>query len=503
MPRFAQLVVVTSLLFVTSGVSAQSVDLKATLKYLPESVNSLAILKIQDLVNSPRGQQEEWAKKHQTQFLAGSVHIPPSVDFVMRAFEFHPEDTRYTRSFGVAAMQKPVPMSRLAAHEKAHVEMIGGHAAVHTDRNTYFAELTPGVVGGVSPGYRQDLARWLREIDSGTVRTVSPYLQEVAANSADSQLVLALDFKDLVDPKSWRERIKTSTALVDNPNAITTLSQLADALRGVALKIAVTDKTTATVVLDFNTVVSKTTKPFLKPVLIDLLGEAGAALEDLAEGEVDIHDKVATIKFGLSDAGLRQVMSLILMPTLSDAGNESIAGNQDSPQPTAQASRNYYAATNQILDDLEALAKKGGNYNRSAVWHDNFAKKIDQLSIRNVDPDLLNYGMKVSSNLRALAVSLRGVPLEVNALNGSISYNVQYQQAGYYSANNSIWGSVSYQPAYVNVQSNQAEVRGQQAQAIAAGTKQREQIWQILGDDRQAIRVKMVEKYGREFEIQK
>ncbi len=503
MYRLTQLVALAAVLLAANEVSAQGVELGTALKYIPESANSLAIVKIQKLVNSPLGKKEEWAKKHQTQFLAGSVHIPPSVDFVIRAFEFHPEDTRYTRSFGVAAMQKAVPMSRLADHEKAHVEMIGGHAAVHTDRHTYFAELTPGLIGGVSPGYRQDLARWLREIDGGTVRTVSPYLQEVAAQSGDAQVVLALDFKDLVDPKSWRERIKSSSAVVNKPNAITTLTQLADALRGVTLKIEVTDKTTAKVILDFNTVVSQTTKPFLKPILIDLMGEAGASLEDLAEGEVELQDKVATITFGLSDSGLRQVMSMILMPTLSEPGAESVAGatgTEDATKPSLPASRNYFAATNQILDDLEALAKKGGNYNRSAVWHDNFAKKIDQLSIRGVDPDLLAYGLKVSSNLRALAVSLRGVPVEVNTLQHSISYNVQYQPGGYYNTNGSIWSSVAYQNPYVDVQTNQAEIRGQQAKAIAAGTKQREQIWQILADERQQMRIKMVEKFGREFE---
>lgn len=503
MYRLTQMLTVACTLLVGIQAPAQAADLVTALKNIPQSSNSLGIIKIQQLVNSPLGKKEEWAKKHQSQFLAGAVHIPPTVDFVIRAFEFHPEDTRYTRSFGIASMVKPVAMSSLAQHEKSKIEMISGHAAVHTGRNTYFAELSPGMIGGVSPGYRQDLARWLREIDSGNVRTVSPYLQEVAAQAGDAQVILALDFKDLVDPKSWRERIKTSSAVVDKPNAINTLAQLADGLRGVTLKISVTDKTTAMLVLDFDTVVSKTTKDFLKPIVLDLLGEAGASLEDLAEGEVDLQDKVATITFGLSDAGLRQIMSILLMPSLSYSEEESTAGTGDAAKPTLMASRNYFAATNQILNDLEALAKKGGNYNRSATWHDNFAKKIDQLSLRGVDPDLVAYGVQLASNLRALAVSLRGVPVDVNTLQGSITYNVQYQPAGFYNSNASIWSTVSYQPEYYNVQTNQAEIRGQQAKAIAAGTKQREEIWQILADDRQKIRVKMLEKFGRDFEIQR
>lgn len=515
MSRLTRLWVLASLLLVATSVPAHAVELEATLKYLPQSANSLAILKIQDLVKSPLGVQEEWAKKHQTQFMAGSVHIPPSVDFVIRAFEFHPEDTRVTKSYGVAAMKTPVAMSRLASHEKAHIEMVAGHAAVHTNRNSFFAELAPGLVGGVSPGYRQNLARWLREVDSDTVPAVSAYLKEVATNVGDAQVVLALDFQDLVDPLSWRSRIKSSPAVLDKPNAVTTLTQLADGLRGIALKIHVTDKTTATIVMDFNTVVSQTAKPFLKPVLMDLLGEAGATLDDIDQGEVDAKGKTATITFALSDTGLRQVMSMILMPTLSEpsgeAATESVAaadpnkvttGTQTAGKVSLPATRAYYAAINQVFDDLDKMLKKGGNYNRSAVWHDNFASKIEQLSIRNVDPDLVSYGQKVSSNLRALAVSLRGVPIEVNKLQGSVTYNVQYQPAGFYNSNWSIWSTVAWQPAAVNVETNQAQIRGEQAKAIAAGAKQREEIWQIMATDRQQIRVKLNEKFGRDFETQ-
>jgi hypothetical protein len=506
MNRSSLFLTFTFLLLAARGTPARAVEPETALKQIPVSINSLAIVKIQPLVNSPLGKKEGWAQKHQTQFLAGSVHIPPSVDFVIRGFEFHPEDTRATKYYGIASWQTPISMARFAEHEKAHLELIVGHPAVHTGRNTYFAELSPGLVGAVYPDYRQNMARWLREIDSGRVNAASPYLQEVVANAGNAQIVLGLDFQDLMDPKTWRERIKSSSAVADKPNAVTALTHLTDVLRGISLKIMVTDKTTAMITLDFTMPVSPVTKPFLKPVLIDLLGEAGATLDDLAAGEVATIENKATITFPLSDAGLRQVMSMVLMPSLSEPSAETTVstengtGSPNAAQTTLHASRNYYAAINQILDDLEKQAKKGVDYNRTAVWHDNFAKKIDQLSIRGVDPDLLAYGAKVSSNLRALAVSLRGVPIDVNQLEGAVTYNVQYRPAGYYNAYNSIWSSVAYQPGYVNVESNQAEIRAQQAKAIASGTKQREQVWQMLADDRQQIRVKLLEKFGRDFE---
>jgi hypothetical protein len=510
MSRLIHAFVLTTALLAATGVQAQGVALEKALQHVPSTANSLAIVKIQELVNSPRGKQEQWAKKHQSEFLAGAVHVPPSVDFLVRAFEFHPEDSRVTNAYGIASWKKPVTMSSLAEHERGRIQMVAGHPAVLTGRNTYFAELSPGLVGVVSPGYRQDLARWLRGLDKGPENPLSPYLQDVVARSGSAPVVLALDFQDLVDPLSWRSRIKSSTAVIDKPNAVKLLADLADSLRGVTLQIQVAEKTTATIFLDFNTAVSQLAKPFLKPVLIDLLQEAGASLDDLENGEVAIDGKTAAITFDLSDAGLRHVMSMILMPSpaesASDAPPPPAAGDSPSTTPAANesqaklsSSRNYYTAVNQILDDLEAMSKKSVNYNRTAVWHENYAKKIDELPIRGVDPDLLTWATSVSSNLRALAVSLRGVPITVNMLQGGLSYNVQYQPAGYRSSNYSIWGTVAWQPEYVNVETNQSQIRAQQAQAIAAGAMQREQVWQLLLSDRQQIRIKMQSKFGRDF----
>ena len=509
MSRLIHAFVFTAAWLAAQGLQAQGVEISKALKHVPSTANTLAIVKIQDMLNSPRGKQEQWAKKQQSEFLAGAVHVPPTVDYLIRAFEFHPEDSRITNSYGVASFKVPVPMTKLAEHERSRVQMVAGHAAVLTSRDVILAELSPGLVGAIRPAYRQDLARWLRDSDKGEENTLSPYLQEAYSRSDSSHITLALDFQDLVDPQSWRNRVKTSTAVSGKPNAIKLMSDLADSLRGVTLRIQVAEKTKATVFLDFGTAVSQTALPFVKPVFIDLLEEAGASLDDLENAEVSAEGKTAALNFELSDAGLRHVMSLILMPGAGDSSSETPAPptpDGASPataaaanEPTLNASRTYYMSVNQIMDDLEAMAKKGGNYNKTATWHDNYAKKIDDLPIRGVDPDLLTWGTTVSSNLRALAVSLRGVPIDVKMLEGGLTYNIQYLPAGYRNNNWSVWSTVSYHPEYVNIETNQAQIRGEQAKAVAAGAKQREQVWQLLLADRQQVRIKMQEKFGRDF----
>ena len=65
------------------------------------------------------------------------------------------------------------------------------------------------------------------------------------------------------------------------------------------------------------------------------------------------------------------------------------------------ASRNYYAAVGQILDDLEVQAKKGGSYNKSSVWHDNFAKKIDAI-FKELTENLVPNGRMVPAGIVAV-----------------------------------------------------------------------------------------------------
>lgn len=507
MSRLIHVFVFTAALLAAQSVQAQGVEMAKALKHVPSNANSLAIVKVQELVNSPRGKQEQWAKKHQTEFLAGSVHVPPTTDYLIRAFDFHPEDSRVSSSYGIASFKTPIPMTKLAEHEHSRIQMVAGHPAVLTGRNSFFAQLVPGLVGVISPGYRQDLARWLRESDKGTETPMSPYLQDVVARSGDSHIILALDFQDLVEPKAWRDRIKSSPEISGKANVVNLLADLTDKLRGVTLRIQVAETTKATVFLDFDTVVSKVATPYLKPVFIDLLEEAGASLEDLQNAEVSAEGKTAALNFELSDAGLRHVMSMILMPgPTAESGSDAPAPpSPDGTPATAEtgpnpkASRTYYAAVNQIVDDLAAMAKKGGNYNKTATFHDNYAKKIDDLPITGVDPDLQTWAQSVSSNLRALAVSLRGVPINVKMLEGGLSYNVQYEPAGYRSSNYSVWSTVAWQPAYLNVETNQSQIRAKQAEAVAAGAMQREQVWQLILNDRQKIRQKMQATYGRDF----
>ena len=59
------------------------------------------------------------------------------------------------------------------------------------------------------------------------------------------------------------------------------------------------------------------------------------------------------------------------------------------------------------------------------------------------------------------------------------------------------WGPYTYgQPQNVNVTSNLGEVRAKQAEVVNASAPQREQIWNMINEERATVEREMVGKYG-------
>ena len=152
----------------------------------------------------------------------------------------------------------------------------------------------------------------------------------------------------------------------------------------------------------------------------------------------------------------------------------------------------YYRDLEKIVTDLQASSRKSSDPSRVASWCDNYARKIETASTVGVEPFLVSYGQSLAGKLKALGASLRGMQLEVDVLQNSVTWNVNVQP-GYVSAG---WWNVGYQPTVYNTTSNLREVREKQAQAVLAGAKQRDDVWAMIETEREAVRKKLRAKYG-------
>ena len=475
--RVDRILILILILFAGNLSGAQAADED---RYLPSSANAVGVIRVREILNSPRATREGWAEAQQERFLTGAATFPPSVEKIASAWNFRPAGPEAAWSVSLATWPQEVSIPAIVEKEGGTPQEIAGKPAVACKRGALFVKLEPQLLGVARFGSRQDAARWIRSAEQAAPAELSSYLGDVA--KSPSHIALGLDTEDMFDPNRVAERLALSPSLKGRERRIPALADLIVNMRGIRLDIAVDDRTTAEVTLNFRSDLAGLDE-YVKPLLLEALGDLGASIEDLERGRVKVAGTDVRISADLSDDGLRRVISLFALPHPAEVKS---AGEQPRVSRTAvdrRASERYVQQVGGILDDLERMSQRGKDYGKTATWHDNFAKKIDNLPPTGVDPELLRWGASTSSKVRALAASLRGVAVDVDTQQQSVTYN-QYYDPGYFAVN--VWGGVGYREPTYRVESNLEQVREAQAAAVSRGAKEREAIWQMINDERAA-----------------
>jgi hypothetical protein len=470
-------------------------DLADSLRKIPETANAVAVINVDALYKSPRSLREGWAKKQE---IADSVHMPNSISLLVLGYHIDQGSADDSWRIGVASLKKPIPMETIALKEKGQVETVAGQPAVLAPRNCYFVGMGPTTVAVTYPANRQRTARWLHFAKSSSKPALSSYLQEAVNSDRLSHIIIAFDMQEIVDPQRGLAWLKsTKTVANQSPSSINDIHKLLVQLRGIRISVRVFDQSIVTKVhLDFAESPKEYSKVF-KSLFADGLEDFGMALDDVRNCQVQVSGNTVTLQTNLSDDSLARVMSLLLIPH-SDTDPEEGAGVAEDP--ALVASRRYYRAVKQSIEDLKKKYKTANDYYATATWHGSYAKKIDQLPTRNVDKELVQFGAGVAGTLRALASSLRGVPNNVNVLESQKAF--QYYQPPVTPiwmgmGGPRSWG-VSVPP--VQYQDNFDEIRARQMEVIQQGAAEREKLWQAIDGELPVIRQKLTEKFKVDFD---
>ncbi|RPI87134.1 MAG: hypothetical protein EHM42_05435 [Planctomycetaceae bacterium] len=485
--------------------SAQG-SLDELLRVIPDDANLLMVVRVAEILKTPKAVREGWVKKQEEAYLAGSEAIPPWLSEIVRATHLHLEDSTSTWSVAAARTTVPASLQRIAEHHSAPIETIGKTQVVKTARNSYVTILGPNLVASVFPAYRQHAARWLQFAATNMQPRLSDYLTSAVTKNTSPHVLIAMDTQYMLDPQSLRGWLSTTRTLQGKAGQAESVAHVFDNLRGLTLAATIGDETTATLTLDFGVPVGANGQ-MIKSTLLEYLEDSGAEFEDLQHAQVAARDKTVTLTAPLTDMGLRQIFSMVVTPN----PHAPSMGATTPPEPAEEvdakrtriANEQYYTAVDTLIEDLSKRNARATNYERTAAWHDSYATKIDNLSLKGIDTDLADYARTVSQRLRALAASLRGVSLKISAAQGElvVDYSVNPGQVGGWGPGMGYggWGAAMYTPPSWRATSNLQQVREKQAQSIEAGADQREQLWQAIAADRQEIRKKMLDKFGEDF----
>ena len=471
---------------------------------VPAAANAVALVNVEGLFNSKLGVKQNWGRRYYSDYASGLVAFPPTVQTAVLAAKIDAESISAEWELGLVRMKQPFAMRKLAEKESTTLEKLEGHSLVVGDQRAYFIELRPQTVAVTNHQSRQDVARWLRATRDSQQSAMSDYLNEALNGpEAKGQYRLALDLQDALHLDHVKLRLQNSSLLKNEKFDLDELATLIAGVRGLQVQVEVGESIEGSVRIDFASETAAFTR-LLPKLALSAFEKNGVAIDELPGAKVQFGEKSLTFECTLSETSLRQIISLI-QPSVGHLDDGSADGESSRQAIELTASQRFYKAIQTQLADVEKQARKARDYASSAHWFETAAKKISQLPSRDVDPELLNCSTSVSTKLLAISRSLRGVPLDVGALQFAKKQEVYVYPNNFYF--NTPWTNrpFRYGAGYafalnrVEYHNNFAEIEAKQASVIAESEKDRQNIWGIIVDEMSVIRSWLSRKFETEF----
>jgi hypothetical protein len=251
----------------------------------------------------------------------------------------------------------------------------------------------------------------------------------------------------------------------------------------------VTDKIVGSIRVDFNAPIGLY-KKIAKELFLEVLDDEGIAIPGLVAWETAYDDKSMTLTGSLSTTDLRRILSLFAFPNPAE--------EDDSKQPIMQvsvpATQRYLGAAEVVLDDLRKK-KDSPDYVKTATWHEKAADQLDHLSRKSVDPIASEAVYASAQRLRAIGASLRGVPIDVDAL-GKQAY---YRSSPNYGVGLSWRGFGGLVVGQNTVDTNYGQIRTAQQKVIEDDKQRRFEVWGQIDQLQAEARKKLSAKHKVPF----
>jgi hypothetical protein len=453
---------------------------------VPGSCNAIAVVHMRSLVNSPLGKRGKWFDKARTAYAEGLLSGPPWVKEIIQATTVGSANRGEPVTYSIYVMDRSSIITDIAKHEMASMEKLAGHAAVMSPRNVCFIQLANGLTGAMQPANRQAASAWVTALDEKQLTPIAPAIVDALKAESSDQVAIVVDLKGRLNPRSVLNWI-VGTPKLRATDDIEGLAKVLSSLKMARISVRVSQAIVAELRLDFDLPIGKHENGLEKAVA-QWLDDAGARPHALAAAKTTVSEKSLTFEAPLDEVGLRRLLSLIQSPHIS----AEEAGGKEDRTPNALASAAYYDKVCDLLNSLLYKNRDATEYQKTALWHEQFARRIAALATTAVDPPLVHWARDVSKELLALAASLRGEVVQLEELERSIRTDetVDYRLYGYSSLSGPL-----YVPLWVSSVDNLDQVRGQQESQVEKSAGQRDEIWKMLYQGTADVARQMESKY--------
>jgi hypothetical protein len=465
--------------------------------WVPASATAVLVIDAKALSASPLAVRGGWAKRHAAGTATDVTSLPDGTKTILVASDLSPRTLDGSWRVGVIDLDKLVAVADLAARDGGRIDTVRNQPVVVTPRNMVLVPDGGTRVLARTPADRQEVGRWLaaaREKGPGP----SAYLRSAAG--ADAMIVAALDLTDATDAASVRPRLDAAAAATGlSPADREGLARALAGMKGVTLTARVGEAIEAEIRLDFSEPVGRW-KDVILPLFREALAAAGAELDDLAGWSARAEGTAAVLSGKLTEDSLHLAVSPFFAARALSSAHPGVpaAGGADAK---LEASLRYFRGLTGIVDKLRKMSNL--TVQSRVRWYIEYAHKIDDLPVLNVDPELLKLGTDIATTFRALSNAAgnfnnRGVIISQNRQSAAVPYVAGTAYGyGYNRYGNPVgFGYAATGTAVVN---NNLEINNLLAVNAVTESALRADTWKNINTAMADARKKMTQKYQVEF----
>ncbi|HMP06480.1 MAG TPA: hypothetical protein PJ982_09040 [Lacipirellulaceae bacterium] len=474
-------------------------------RLLPSDANAIVAVNAESLFESPLGQQEQWRQQYADAFEAAPLIVPPRAERGVLAAEIDLTTLKSKWEAASLLMSIDPTVQQIAQQRGGRVDRLVGMDAAWLGGSTCLLKFGPKQFGVMSPATRQEAARWAADAHRGATGSLSPYLEHAIgyADEAGTQLVLALDLADVLSEAQILAALKQATDL--NGVAPEAAAAVIATLQGVTFGVRVNSERHAALRLDFAEDAAPLA-PIAKPLAIKAVSRAGAMLPEFNDWTAEVQGSTIELKGELSADGMRRIFSLLTLDVGAINGDAAPPATPEDDAAAkqnlaAQASLRYFRGIGRYVEDLQRL-QRAHSLDQAIVWIENYARKVERLPTRNVDPDLVEYGKYVAETFRQIVDEASGALNQADAAADPVvrNYRIGYlptartvNYGGYFTRMYAPYANMD-----IDVQATQQNVQ-QSEDALYQTVQAAQQSLARLTADHETVRRNLSTKFGIQF----
>ena len=476
-------------------------------KRLPAGANTLVLLNVDKILESPAAIRENWKAKHEKSYASGLSMLPPDAKQAVFATEMNLDAMTTEWEAVVMRLDSEPDLATLARMSGGQLETVGKFPAVALPTHAYAVQFADNLVGAMTPVSRQLAGHWVRETDARTQPALTSYLTEAFgyANDLGTPIILAIDLQDVDTPEEVLELLKGSDQVAGQTDAeLQRLAKSIAGIRGLTLGITLADKPFGKVKIDFADEVAESPE-LMKGILLHALAKRGALLHELQDWVPKVDGRQVTLEGNLTSSGMKRIFSLFDSPPSFKKPPIKTSSASPDDRSAMYLAKNYYAKVADYVGDLRSDSYDAKTFGQIALWYDSYARKIDQLPVVGVDPELIAYSRRTANAMRHASSLIKGANYQKGVRQANVgpqyvtnTWGVTY---GYSYGWDGYGGPVGASGTYTtrDISAENAQRRSIRSEETANAGLSSSQIMQRIEADTAATRQKMSLKYKENF----